>query len=311
MAGHVKLPIADTHPRPARRLPSWLKRTLPAGPTLAQTRRVVAASGVATICQQARCPNRGQCWSQGSATFMVMGEICTRRCRFCSVRSGRPGPLAEDEPARLAAAVRQLGLRHVVITSVSRDDLPDEGAEHLACCIAAVRRANPAGTVEILPPDLHARRELIARVCDAGPHIYNHNVETTEAMSRLVRPQAGYRRSLRVLEIVKELLPDRLTKSGLMVGLGETREQLGQTFADLRSVGVEVLTIGQYLQPGAGQAVVQRYYRPEEFEELAEEARSLGFLAVSSGPFVRSSYNAEALYSEARRRAPRSDPWQS
>jgi lipoic acid synthetase len=207
----------------------------------------------------------------------------------------------------LAEAVRQLGLRHVVITAVSRDDLPDEGADHLARCISAVRRANPAGTIEILPADLHARRELIARVCGARPDIYNHNIETTEALSHLVRPQAGYRRSLQVLQIVKDLAADMLTKSGLMVGLGETPDQLRQTLADLRAVGCDVLTIGQYLQPSAGQVVVQRYYRPEEFEALGETARSYGFLAVSAGPFVRSSYNADSVFNEARKRARHAD----
>jgi lipoic acid synthetase len=306
MAEPVKLPIAESRPRPARRLPTWLRKPLHVGGTLDETRRVVAASGVATVCQEARCPNLGECWSRRSATFMVMGDICTRRCHFCSVRTGRPEPLGDDEPRRLAEAVCTLRLRHVVVTAVSRDDLPDEGAGHLARCITAVRQTNAKVTVEVLPADLHARRELIAHVCRSGPHIYNHNIETTEVRSPLVRPQARYHRSLRALEIAKEIAPQMLTKSGLMVGLGETRDQLRQTFGDLRSVGVDVLTIGQYLQPGAGQAVVQRYYRPEEFDELAAEARSFGFVAVSAGPFVRSSYNADAVFTEARRRAGRS-----
>ncbi len=288
--------------RPGRRLPPWLKRPLPSG-SFALTTAVVARSRVATVCQEARCPNLSECWSKRHATFMILGDRCTRRCHFCAVTTARPDPPEDDEPERLAEAVAELGLHHVVITAVARDDLPDEGAGHFARCVEAIHARSATATVEVLPADFHARRECIERLVAAGPELYNHNIETVERLTRAVRPQAKYRRSLAVLETVKTLDPRMITKSGIMVGLGETVEELHATFRDLRLAGVDVLTIGQYLQPTlTGHLPVQRYYTPAEFDELGAYARSLGFLSVASGPFVRSSYNAAEVFEESRRR---------
>ncbi len=231
---------------------------------------------------------------------MILGDRCTRGCRFCAVQTAKPLPPADDEPDRLAEAVAKLSLDHVVITAVSRDDLRDHGVEHFARCIRAVRRRRPEATVEVLPADFAARPELIQRLCQARPDVYNHNVETVERLSAAIRPQASYRRSLEVLRLAKRFDPTIVTKSGLMVGLGETLAELRQTFADLREVGCRILTVGQYLQPSTDHAEVVRYYRPEEFDELADEARSMGFAAVVAGPFVRSSYNAAEVYRDAR-----------
>jgi lipoic acid synthetase len=280
----------------SRRLPPWLKRPLPAGDVLLHTKGIVQQSGVATVCQEARCPNLGECWSRHHATFMILGERCTRRCRFCAVATARPLPPEPDEPRRLAKATAALGLRHIVITAVARDDLPDEGAGHFAACVRAVRAASATCVIEVLPADFHARDELLALLCEAGPDIYNHNQETVERLSPTIRPQAMYRRTLDVLRKVKGLLPRGFTKSGLMVGLGETREELNQTMRDLRDVGVDILTVGQYLQPTPKHAPVLRYVPPEEFEEIAAEAREMGFSGVSAGPFVRSSYNAAEVF---------------
>ncbi|MGD2108795.1 MAG: lipoyl synthase [Phycisphaerae bacterium] len=300
----MELNVLDpTPPKRHRRLPPWLKRPLPSR-EFAQTRRIVAGSGIATVCQEAKCPNLCECWSKRHATFMILGDKCTRRCHFCSVATARPEPPADDEPERLAEAVEGLRLKHVVLTAVARDDLDDEGAGHFARCVHAIRERSPETTIEVLPADFHARRECIQTLCDAAPEIYNHNIETVEGLTRRIRPQARYHRSLDVLRIVKELTPSMITKSGIMVGLGETVEGLYATFEDLRAVGCDVLTIGQYLQPTlTDHAVVERYYTPDEFEALGEHARGLGFLSVASGPFVRSSYNAGEVFEESRRRA--------
>lgn len=284
--------VTSGSPAPKRRLPEWLRKPLPAGAALVATSGVVARSGVATVCQDARCPNRGECWSRRTATFMILGHRCTRRCRFCAVATARPEPPAADEPERLAAACAELRLRHAVITAVSRDDLPDEGAGHFARCVRAVRAACPDATIEVLPADFHARRECIAVLVEAQPDVYNHNVETVERLTPVVRPQARYRRSLEVLRIVKELAPASVTKSGLMVGLGETVEEVLATLADLRAVGCDMLTIGQYLAPSPDHAPVARYWPPAEFDAVAAEARRMGFVRVAAGPFVRSSYHA-------------------
>jgi len=290
--------------RPARRLPPWLKRPLPAGGQLAATRRVVAESGVATVCEEAHCPNLTECWSQKTATFMILGDRCTRRCRFCAVSTARPEPPAADEPQRLAEAVARLELRHVVITAVARDDLPDEGVSHFAACVRAVRRQAPAASIEVLPADFHARPECIATLCDAGPDVFNHNLETVERLTPIVRPQARYRRSLKVLGLAKEGYPNLTTKSGLMVGLGETEDELRQALVALRSAGCDIVTIGQYLQPTPTHIPVARFYEPAEFERLADLARELGFAGVASGPFVRSSYHAGNIFTDLRRAAP-------
>jgi len=292
----MELAVLDVSRRPQRRLPPWLKKRLPTGDVLLQTRQIVADSGVATVCEEARCPNLTECWSKRHATFMILGDRCTRRCRFCAVTTARPLPPFADEPRRLAVAAARLALRHMVITAVARDDLPDEGAGHFAECVRAVRAVLPGCAIEVLPADFHARDELIALLCAARPDIYNHNQETVERLSPWIRPQARYRRSLDVLRKVKEHRPDMFTKSGLMVGLGETRAELSQTLRDLRGVGVDILTVGQYLQPTPKHAPVARYVPPAEFDDVAAEARALGFLSVASGPFVRSSYNAGEVY---------------
>lgn len=290
---------------PHRRLPPWLKRPLPSG-EFAHTTAVVAESGVATVCQEARCPNLSECWSKRHATFMILGDKCTRRCEFCAVTTARPDPPAEDEPQRLAKAVERLNLCHVVITAVARDDLEDEGAGHFARCVRAIHERCSAATVEVLPADFHARPECVQTLCEAQPELYNHNIETVERLTPTVRPQAKYRRSLEVLRIVKQIAPQVVTKSGVMVGLGETKDELCRTLEDLRTVDCDALTIGQYLQPTrSNHAPVVKYYTPDAFHDLGEDARSLGFLSVASGPFVRSSYNAADVFDESRRRLTR------
>jgi lipoic acid synthetase len=285
----IPLPV---HPGPRRRLPGWLRKRLPTGAALTATAAIVERSGVATVCQDAHCPNLGECWSRRTATFMILGDRCTRRCHYCAVTTARPAPPAGDEPERLAEACAALGLRHVVITAVARDDLDDEGAGHFVRCVEAVRSRCRTATIEVLPADFHARPDCIAMLCAARPDVYNHNIETVDRLTPIVRPQAKYRRSLEVLRIVKEHSPGMVTKSGLMVGLGETRDEILATFADLRGVGCEMLTVGQYLQPSPKHTPVARYYPPEEFDDLAEQARRMGFHQVASGPFVRSSYHA-------------------
>jgi len=292
---------ADTGSR--KRLPPWLKKTLAGGETLLRTREIVARSGVATVCQEARCPNLNECWSKRHATFMILGDRCTRRCGFCAVETARPLPPESDEPRRLAEAVEQLDLRHVVITAVARDDLPDEGADHFAACVRAIRARMAEIVIEVLPADFHARTDLLARVCDAAPDIYNHNLETVRRLTPLVRSRhAEYDQSLDVFRRVRELTPETFTKSGVMVGLGESRAELSQTLRDLRAAGVDIVTLGQYLQPSAAHLPVDRYYEPAEFDALGEEARGLGFASVASGPFVRSSYNADSVYAAIGRR---------
>ncbi len=287
----------------ARRLPPWLKRPMPVAEAMLATRQLINGLKLNTVCVEARCPNLTECWSRHTATFMILGDKCTRRCRFCAVHTARPDPVDPDEPARLAAAAAQLRLRHVVITSVARDDLPDEGAGHFSRCIAAVHASRPGVTVEVLVPDFHARRECVQTVSDAGPEVFNHNVETVPSLHKRVRPQARYERSLQTLRLAKELRPRMLTKSGVMVGLGETRAELEAVFRDLRAAQCDLLTIGQYLKPSSGETAghvpVARFYSPEEFEELGTAARELGFAAVASGPFVRSSYFAETLFAQS------------
>ncbi len=299
----IELNVIDDSCRPQRRLPPWLKRPLPAGTSFARTKRVVADSGIATVCQDAKCPNLTECWSQRTATFMILGHHCTRRCHYCAVKTARPAPPEPTEPQRLGHAAAELGLRHVVITAVARDDLDDEGAAHFAACVRSVRTHCPTATIEVLPADFRGRRECIQALCDARPDLYNHNIETVERLTPIVRPQARYERSIGVLRTVRESAPHILTKSGLMVGLGESRDDLRRTFADLVEAGCHVLTIGQYLQPSPRHVPVARYYPPEEFRELADEAKAAGFVSVASGPFVRSSYNAAEVFEAARSRA--------
>lgn len=276
--------------RPKRRLPKWLKRPLPQ-PGMAYTDDVISDLGLETVCESAKCPNRTECWSQHTATFMIGGNVCTRPCGFCSVASGKTTALEIDEPDRVAEAAERLGLRYVVITSVTRDDLPDGGADHWYHTVLAVRRRTGAD-VEVLTPDFMGDKRAISRVIESQPDVFNHNTETVPRLYHRVRRNADYQRTLDLLQQVKDEAPDMPTKSGLMLGLGETREELLDVFADLRGVGCDMITLGQYLQPTVDHLPVERYVPPEEFDEIGEECRRLGFRMVASGPFVRSSYHA-------------------
>jgi lipoic acid synthetase len=262
------------------------------------TARLVSELGLETICESARCPNRSECWTRKTATFMILGDVCTRPCGFCSVPRGKPEPPRADEPERLAEACARLGLRHVVITSVTRDDLKDGGADHFRQCILAVRDRTGA-TIEVLTPDFEANPAAIATVLSARPEVFNHNLETVARLQRHVRRKAQYEISLAVLHQVKLLNPNTLTKSGLMLGLGETTEEVLETLADLRGIGCDFLTLGQYLQPSPRHLPVARFLPPEEFKILGDLARSLGFRQVASGPFVRSSYHADEMAAHA------------
>ena len=278
-------------PAPARRLPSWLKRPPPVGNENFYTNNLLRELRLETVCENARCPNRPECYARRTATFMIMGNLCTRPCGFCSVPRGTPDALEADEPERVAEASARLGLKHVVITSVTRDDLDDGGAEHFYQCVVAVRERTGA-RVEVLTPDFLGDPDAIDRVIDAQPDVFNHNTETVPRFYKKVRGRADYQRSLDLLARVKRKAPHIVTKTGLMLGLGETREELLDVLADLRDVDCDMLTLGQYLTPTLKHVPVARYLRPEEFEELAVLARSLGFREVASGPFVRSSYHA-------------------
>jgi lipoic acid synthetase len=281
---------------PRRRLPPWLRRQIPASNADHFTARVLSDLQLETVCDNARCPNRMECYSQKTATFMVLGKICTRPCGFCAVRRGHPGPPEPDEPARLAEAARRLGLRHVVITSVTRDDLPDGGAEHYRRCIEAVRQATSA-TIEVLTPDFVECPWAVDRVIAAEPDVFNHNTETVPRLYRRVRgPKSNYRWTLDLLQHVKQVRPKIKTKSGLMLGLGETRDELLDVLGDLLEVGCDFLTLGQYLQPATDRYLpVDRYVTPAEFVALGRQAKSMGFRRVASGPFVRSSYHARDM----------------
>lgn len=281
---------------PRKRLAPWLKKRLPPQDEVRKVRALVDGLGLNTVCQSARCPNLNECWSRKAATFMIMGDICTRTCRFCTVPKGKPMPLDADEPDRVAQAAQKLGLQHVVVTSVDRDELPDQGATHFAETIHAIRRRLPDGVIEVLTPDFRGDLDLADIVSDAQPDIFNHNLETIPSLYKRVRPGAGYERSLRLLARVKERHPKQFTKSGLMLGLGEGKEELDQVLQDLRRVGVDILTLGQYLRPSLAQLPVERFIPPEEFAAWEARGKELGFLAAACGPFVRSSYNAGQVY---------------
>ncbi|TMQ32739.1 MAG: lipoyl synthase [Planctomycetota bacterium] len=295
----LSLPLLDGAPAAAappslRRLPSWLKRGLPQGNGNSFTHNLLRELRLETVCENARCPNRPECYSRRTATFMILGNVCTRPCGFCSVSKGTPETLADDEPQRVAEAAFRLRLRHVVITSVTRDDLPDGGADHFYHCIRAVR-ARTGAAVEVLTPDFLGNRQAIDRVLEARPEVYNHNMETVPRLYKKVRGRAEYQRSLDLLAYVKRHASAVATKSGLMLGLGETVEELLDVLADLRAVDCDALTLGQYLAPTLKHIPVKRYVPPEEFDALAVLARSLGFKQVASGPFVRSSYHADEM----------------
>jgi lipoic acid synthetase len=264
--------------------------------------RKLRRSDLHSVCEEARCPNRAECWAKGHVTFMLLGSVCTRACRFCAVATGLPavGPDA-DEPARVARVAAELGLSHVVVTSVNRDDLPDGGAAHFAATIRAIRRARPQASVEVLTPDFQGDLTAVATVCEASPDVYNHNVETVPRLYRRVRPGASFARSRAVLAQAKRLRPRAVVKSGFMLGLGESFAEAVALLGALRESGVDFVTIGQYLQPSRRHLPVERYWLPEEFDALAREGRALGIAQVASGPLVRSSYHAQATFEAIRR----------
>jgi lipoic acid synthetase len=264
----------------------------PGGEGYLRVRALLRRAALHTVCEEAACPNIGECFQAGTATFLILGDICTRACRFCAIATGRPQPVDAEEPRRVAETVALLGLRHAVITSVTRDDLPDGGAGAFAATIREVRRLSPSTSVEVLIPDLCGDWTALAMIAGAGPDILNHNVETVPRLYRSVRPQAVYARSLDLLRRAKSLEPEMLTKSGVMVGLGEEPAEIRQVMADLRDAGCDILTLGQYLRPSVKHLPVALFYSPQEFDELAADARALGFRHVESGPLIRSSYRA-------------------
>jgi lipoic acid synthetase len=280
------------------RKPRWLVRPLPTGPKVAQIQGLLREHGLHTVCEEARCPNRGECWAQGEATLMIMGDTCSRGCRFCDVKTGSKSemaalPLDLLEPAKVAKTVQTLGLTYAVITSVDRDELPDQGADHWARTIQAIRFLCPETVIDVLLPDFRGERALIERVARAGAHVYAHNIETVRRLQPIVRDhRASYEQSLAVLRAFKEFAPRVPTKSGIMVGHGETRDELLETLRDLRDAGVDFVTIGQYLRPSAWHLEVQKYVHPDDFADLEREAQAMGFAHVVAGPFVRSSYRA-------------------
>ncbi len=275
-----------------RRKPSWLKVKAPGGPNYVELKHLMRDLGLHTVCEEARCPNVGECWEHRTATFMILGDVCTRNCTYCAVAHGTPDPYDPDEPRRLAEAVARMGLEHVVITSVDRDDLPNGGAEAFAGCVTEIRARLPDASVELLTPDFRGSETALRIVVDAKPDIFNHNLETIERLYRIARPGGRYVRALRLLERAKELDPTLLTKSGIICGLGEEWHELLQAMRDLRDRGVDILTLGQYLRPSLEYLPIARYYTPEEFRELAEEGKAMGFRHVEAGPLVRSSYHA-------------------
>ena len=274
-----------------KRKPDWLKIKLPLGTNYRHVKQIVASHGLHTICSSGKCPNMGECWGAGTATFMILGEICTRSCKFCATRTGKPLPIDPEEPFKLAESVKLMGLKHVVITSVDRDDLNDGGAEHWAATITAVKNINPGITIEVLIPDFDNRLKLIQMVANAGPDIISHNLETVERLTPLVRSRASYRTSLDVIRKISAT--ESVSKSGIMLGLGETRDEIHQTMDDLVGAGCEIFTMGQYLQPTRAHFEVAEYVHPDEFARLKMEGLQRGFRIVESAPLVRSSYHAE------------------
>jgi lipoic acid synthetase len=279
--------------RPQRR-PPWIKVRAPTGEAYRELKQLMRAKSLHTVCEEAQCPNIGECWAHRTAAFLILGDTCTRNCRFCNVATGRPAPPDPDEPERVAQAVQAMGLRHAVITSVDRDDLDDGGASAFAAVIRQIRQLQPGCTVEVLIPDFRGQVEPLKTVMDARPDVLNHNVETVERLFRAVQPQCRYEWSLAVLRNAKTLWPQATTKSGLMVGLGETVDEVLDVMRDLRELCVDILTIGQYLQPTKAHAPIARYYTPQEFEMFRQRGEEMGFKWVESGPLVRSSYHAEA-----------------
>lgn len=274
------------------RKPPWLKVRAPGGPNYAQVRRIMSDLNLHTVCEEARCPNIGECWEHRAATFMVLGDVCTRNCAYCAVAHGTPADYDPEEPVRLAEAVAKIGLEHVVITSVDRDDLPNGGAEIFAGCVTEIRKRLPNASIELLIPDFKGSEQALRIVMDARPDILNHNLETVERLYRLARPGGRYPRALQLLARARRIVPDGLTKSGLMVGLGEEWDELLRAMRDLRAQDVDILTLGQYLRPSSDHLPVARYYTPAEFNELKSHGMAMGFRHVEAGPLVRSSYHA-------------------
>jgi lipoic acid synthetase len=284
----------------AARKPEWLRVRLAETPGLVETRALLRAQRLHTVCEEAACPNRGECWARRHATVMILGDVCTRACAFCNVRTGTPRAVDAGEPARLAAAVAALGLRHVVLTSVDRDDLPDGGAAHFVACIEAIRARLPAATLEVLTPDFRHKPGAVEAVAAARPDVYNHNLETVPRLYRSERPGASYRESLALLARVKQVMPEAFTKSGLMVGLGEREDEVLAVLDDLRAADVDFVTIGQYLQPTLRHVAVDRWVEPAEFERYAAAAREKGFLLASASPLTRSSHHADQDFERLR-----------
>lgn len=278
-----------------QRLPEWLKIRIPRPEVIKEVEQMMRAKSLHTVCESARCPNLPECWSKKTATFMILGDTCTRACGFCAIKVGRGLQVDPHEPENVAEVTQKLGLRHVVVTSVARDDLKDEGAGQFAETIRALHERMPHTIVEVLTPDFKAKEDLIRTVCEAGPEIYNHNVETVPRLQTIVRPQARYERSLEVLKLVKKIDPRIYTKSGIMLGLGETEEEVVGVLRDLRSIGVDAVTIGQYLRPTMRHLPVNAFVHPNKFKEYEKIGEEMGFAFVASGPFIRSSYNAIAF----------------
>ncbi|MAT38921.1 MAG: lipoyl synthase [Ectothiorhodospiraceae bacterium] len=281
----------DLKPKKRESRPDWLKIKVPLGTSYAEVKNIIHTQGLNTVCEDARCPNMADCWNRGTATFMILGDVCTRSCGFCSVKTGRPLELDRDEPRRVALAVKKMNLNHAVVTSVNRDELPDGGAGIFADTIHAIRSEVPGCTVEVLTPDFMGKQDAILKVVDARPDIMNHNIETVPRLYRRVRPQAKYQRSLDLLEFSKQ--QGLTTKTGMMLGLGEDSDEIVQVMRDLREHNVDILTLGQYLQPTKNHLPVERYVTPQEFAEWKDLGHKLGFKHVESGPLVRSSYHAE------------------
>ena len=282
-----------------RRLPTWLKVKMPSGQNYSKLQNLIKTQGLHTVCEEARCPNIGECWEKETATFMILGDICTRACTYCAVTTGRPTNLDLEEPKRLANTVKILDLRYAVITSVNRDDLPDGGAYIFAQCIKQIKKKVPTCKVEVLTPDFQGDWESLKVVTDANPETFNHNIETVKRIFPRVRAKGDYELSLGLLDKVKDLMPDGVTKSGMMVGLGETKTEIIATMEDLLQNRCDLLTIGQYLRPSQKHAPISKWYTPEEFADLGKIGMEMGFKHVASGPLVRSSYHAEEQHSAA------------
>jgi lipoyl synthase len=276
-----------------RHHPDWLRVKIPSGVTYNRIRTTLKKSNINTVCEEAKCPNIAECYGKGTATFLIMGNVCTRKCSYCNIRRGIPESLDRQEPGKIADTVNRLNLNYAVITSVTRDDLPDYGAEHFYNTVTEIRKLRPDCKIEILTPEFNGNLKLLKRVLDSSPYIFNHNIETVRDLFSYVRPGGSYDLSLKVLEHAERYLPN--IKSGLMIGLGETKNQILETLHDLRRARVEILTIGQYLQPGTGLSEVKKYYTIPEFDELKEDALEMGFTHVFSGPLVRSSYHADEI----------------